>query len=235
MNGASVTRRSTGILRASSERAMAITLVAPWECPTKTSGPVLPAARSFTMSLSAVDQYTCPATSALMPLALSSLARLSMPVENTPNHPRSRSTRGSAASAQLHHSRASVTARQLAPRRKRDASCAGSAAGGPRCPLRVRAIISVIAPCRIPVGTPLCRFSDVRPFVPDLVVPDLFVPDVFVPEPVEPRSVAPGRFFPHYRAVAIGHANAANPYAACVISPPRFARNLPDTDLPAAA
>src|SRR5215471_13897413 len=79
----------------------------------------------------------------------------------------------------------------------------------------------------VSAGTPLCHISDVCPFVPDLVVPDF--------GRVEPRSVAPGRFFPHYRAVAIGHANAANPYAACVISPPRFARTLPDTDLPAAA
>src|SRR5215470_13469832 len=195
MNGASVTRRSTGILLASSERAISITLFAPWECPTKTSGPALPAARSFTMSLTAVDHCTCPATSALMPLALSSLARLSMPVENTPNQPRSRSTRGSAASAQLHHSRAMATARQLAPRRKRNASrcsCARTAASGPRCPRRVHAIILAIAPCRFAAGTPLCHMSDVCPiraglgscrtwFLPDLAgsSPDPLLPVVF--------------------------------------------------------
>jgi hypothetical protein len=33
-----------------------------------------------------------------------------------------------------------------------------------------------LPPVAFPVGTPLCRFSDVRPFVPDLFVPDLFVP-----------------------------------------------------------
>src|SRR6516165_2526835 len=96
------------------------------------------------------------------------------------------------------------------------------------------AAVSASDPCNHVSQCPL--FQPERPFVTSVtcvpLVPDLFVPGLSW---VEPRSVAPGRFFPHYRAVAIGHANAANPYAACVISPPRFARNLPDTDLPAAA
>src|SRR6516165_4110239 len=84
----------------------------------------------------------------------------------------------------------------------------------------------------VSAGTPLCHISDVCPIRAGLVRAGLVRAGV---GRVEARSVAPGRFFPHYRAVAIWHANAANPYAACVISPPRFARNLPDTDLPAAA
>src|SRR2546430_2939118 len=100
------------------------------------------------------------------------------------------------------------------------------------------AAVSASDPCNHLSHCPL--FQPERPFVTSVTcapfVPDLFVPDL-LPDLAgsRPRSVAPGRFFPHYRAVAIGHANAANPYAACVISPPRFARNLPDTDLPAAA
>src|SRR5256885_697100 len=64
------------------------------------------------MFVTAVDQYKCPATSAVTPMGLSSSARLSRPVENTPNQPRSRSTLGSAATAPLHHRSATeITAR----------------------------------------------------------------------------------------------------------------------------
>src|SRR5215470_11292147 len=157
MNGASVTSRSTGIFCFSSERAISITLFAPCEWPTRTSGPVLPAARSRTISLSAVDQYKWPATWALMPLALSSSARPSMPVENTPNQPRSRSTRGSPAKAGLQHSSAMAAARHLAPSSERNAwrwFCARDGASLPRYPRPIRAIISATAPCCVTAETP---------------------------------------------------------------------------------
>src|SRR5436190_6030422 len=218
MNGASVTSRSTGIFCFSSERAISITLFAPCEWPTRTTGPVLPAARSRTISLSAVDQYKWPATWALMPLDLSSSARPSMPVENTPNQPRSRSTRGSPAKAGLQHSSAMAAARHLAPSSERNAwrwFCARDGTSLPRYPRPIRAIISATAPCCVTAETPLRSGWVLR-------------------QPV-PRSVAPGRFFPHYRAVAVGHVNAANPYAACSNSPPRFPRNLSDPDHDSAA
>ena len=54
------------ILCDSSERAISITLFAPCEWPTRTSGPVWPADRSRKISASAVYQFKCPAISALM-------------------------------------------------------------------------------------------------------------------------------------------------------------------------
>src|SRR3954451_9260298 len=90
--GASVTNRSTAILFVSSACAISTTLLAPCEWPTKTSAKPLPEARSLTI-LDTVDfQDKCPIASALMPLALSSAASSSMPVENTPNQPRRRYT-----------------------------------------------------------------------------------------------------------------------------------------------
>src|SRR5262245_54177590 len=229
MKGASVTKRSTETLCGSSERAMSITLLAPCEWPTRTRALVFPAARSLMISLTAVDQCKCPATSALIPLALSSAARPSMPVENTPNQPRSSSTWGSAASAQLHHSRVTATARNRAANDKVRRARAGTAV--PRRHRPVRAIISAIAPARSTAVALLRCMRDIAPFLPhsSSAVGDKASASSAA---TIAGSVARPRVFPHYRGrTQPGIGELSNPYAVCLISPPDLARNLPDTRL----